>query len=57
MKRRTQCNILRRNQSLEREFGNTTNVFEKFKKQMFDFMCHMIGCYDNQASTGRGAGR
>ena len=50
----SQCNILKQNQSCE--FGDKANIFEKFKKKMFDFMCHMIGCYGNQASTGRGAG-
>ena len=40
-----QCNILKRNQTYE--FGNNTIIFEKFKKKMFDFMCHMIGCNDS----------
>ena len=26
------------------EFGIDTIIFEKFKKKMFDFMCHMMGC-------------
>ena len=40
-----QCNILNRTQTFE--FGNNTIIFEKFKKKMFDIMCHMIGFNDS----------
>ena len=43
--KKAQCKILKRNQTSE--FGNDTIIFAKFKKKMFDFMCHMIGCNDS----------